>query len=751
MSPARAETINITLGDLGSALNASRSEPDAVRRLLIETIQNRLDEVDLEFNGSEFLLRDEVFNQVIEGGCNSTEILNLTTDVALASDTGISIELESLFDPIELSVRVAASVNSVGRVRQTFGFRLGDCIELGRDTFNFSAIGPLDLQLDLSITLNPEFIQDDTLRVTPVISLTGELFESNVSVDVSDSLLRGLIESFLQDEINDLFSADRLASEVADLQETLNNSFGEELTDGVLDIEIPPSDDEQILALYELLSPQARFPLTAEFLRDNRLQIIAALIFEDDDLLTGVLENAAFCEVTNVLQADLPMPASYELVNGSCVISDRSVEGTQFSDASCSQPFEYYPTTFSDFCATALNTQRLGNAQSNSFELDRWTLSPGTRFDIGALPIAGKQQPYVQRVNYKNAQSPVGNCALEMRVYSAGPTNDLNSESLRPLIAFHGGSWEARGNGFIGVENMATQFVDQGFVVFAPFYRLLSDADGSAECHNANFDELLADVDDAFLWVQQNSAFYGATGKPTLFGQSAGGHLAAYLSVQKPTEVERSVLFYAPTDFTDFGGQILRGEYTNGTGIRILRNVTGVPADQIDLQSPLVIENTFPARVALDPESFPPMFILHGESDTLLPSRQSVRMCNGLAGDVENGPAPFDTNTESVSRSFDCDNRGSQLHLIAEGEHTVDLCISDELCAAGSPASAAVTAETIDRMLLWVAADTLIPVSANDDTGGGSMGLMFIILLAGGCLRSRVGLQVFAWRRKIGR
>ena len=733
---ASAETISVTIEDLGSALDSSRAEPDAVRRLLLEEIQQRFDELDIQLSDNELLLREEITDEVVEGGCNSTTIRNLTTEVTLSGDTGISIGLESLFDPVELSLRVAANVNAVGRAQQIFGFRLGDCVELGSDSFEFSAIGPLDVQLDLSLALNPQFIDDNTLRLTPEVSVTGELFESDITADVDDSLLRGVLESFLQDEVDDIFSVSRLEEELADLQTSLNDGLMSELTDGNLDIELPASDDEQIKALFELLTPQARFPLTAQFLRDNRLPIIAALIFEDDERINDILENAAFCEVTNVLQTELSTMPAYQSNNTSCVVADRSAEDTHFSDAACSDSFEYYPTTFSEFCATALDSQRLGNAESNSFELQRWTFSPATRFDVSALPLEGNNQPYVQRINYKNAQSDIGNCALEMRIYKSDP----NAVNQKPLIALHGGSWQNRGTGFLGVENMATQFTGRGFVVFAPFYRLISDSDGTAECQNASFDELLSDVEDAFTWVQQNSETFGAEGKPVVFGQSAGGHLAAYLAVQQPSEVERAVLFYAPTDFTDFGGQIVRGEYTNEAGITILQEAVGVESGEIDLQSPLFVENTFPAVVAEQPAIYPPMFMLHGESDSLLPSRQSVRMCNGLAGDVENGPVPFDINTDSIARSFACDDRGSQLHLIAEGEHTLDLCISDELCAAGSPASAAATAEAIESMLAWVSVDTLAAFSNVESTsgGGGSMGLMlFLLLLKARCRRLR--------------
>ena len=731
---ARAETVVVTLQDLGEALESNRFEPDAVRRLILEEIQRKFDELELQLTDNELLLQDVVTDQIVEDGCTSTLIRSLTTDVTLAGDTGISIGLESLFDPVELALRVGASVNAIGRAQQIFGFRLGSCVEVASDSFDFSAIGPLDVQLDLSISLNPQWLDEGTLRVVPTVAVTGELFESNITVDVDDSLLRGILESFFQDEVDDLFSADRLQDELTGLQDSLNARLMTELTDGVLDIELPPADDEQIKALYELLTPQSRFPLTAEFLRDNRLEIIAALIFEDDDRIDEILESAALCEIARVLRSDLPVATAYEWRGGSCVSADQTIEGTHFSDAGCTRPFEYYPTSFSEFCATALDSQRLGNAQSNSFELQRWSLSPGTRFDLSALPLEAKNQPYVQRVNYKNAQTDNGNCALEMRVYKVNP----NAENLKPLIAFHGGSWQNRGTGFLGVENMATQFVDQGFVVFAPFYRLLHDSDGTAECHNANFDQLLSDVQDSLVWVQQNSESYGASGKPVVFGQSAGGHLAAYLAVQQPLEIERAVLFYAPTDFTDFGGQIIREEYTNEAGIRIMQRVTGLPAGEFDLQSATVIDNTFPAIVAAQPESYPPMYILHGESDSLLPARQSVRMCNGLFGDVENGPVPYDVNTATVARSFNCDDRGSQLHLIAEGEHTLDLCISDELCAAGSPASAAATAEAIEGMLVWAAADSLTGYSNSQPRGGGgSIGLMWIALLISGLFGCR--------------
>ncbi len=737
-----AETLTVNLADLGSALSSNRSEQDAVQRLVLDKIQRRLNELDLQLSNNELLLQDELTDALVEDGCTSTNIQNMTTEVLLSADTGISLTIDSLFDPIELSLSLSATVNTRGRARQVFGVRLGSCRQLASDSFNFEATGPLGITLDLEIALNPEWITDDTLRITPQITIDGELRESNIVVDVDDSLLRGLLERFLQSEVDDLFNTGSLRTELSDLQNSLNEQISVNGSDASFDIQLPESDDEQIIAMYELLTPQARFPLTVEFLQQYRLEILAALIFDDQERIVEILEDAAFCQLTEQLQVEPSPHPVFEIDNGNCVASDTRREGLLYGDANCAEPFDYYPTDFAAFCATALDSNRLGNAQSNVTELQRWSTSPGSLFELGALPIEGKAQPFITRVNYKNVTTERGNCSLEMRIY----TNDPSGRNQKPLIALHGGSWQNRGTGFLGIENMATHLADRGFVVFSPFYRLVHDSDGSPECHNATLSELLTDVDDALTWVQQNMDLYGATGKPVVFGQSAGGHLAAHLSINRPSQIERAVLFYAPTDFEDFGSQIQRGEYTNEVGVKIMQRVTGTSTDTFNLQSELVRKNSFPSIVEAQPNNYPPMFILHGESDTLLPSRQSVRMCNALAGNVEAGPAPYNFNTVSTRRTFACDDRGSQLHLIAEGEHTLDLCISDELCFAGSPASAAATADSIQQMLNWSAADTLVTYDTTEQqrTGSGALSLIMLLMLFSAVLRRFNSLNTYS-------
>lgn len=724
--PATAATINVTLAELDQAIASTRDNPDAIQRLVLGKIQQRLLQADLQFVDGEVLYQDTIVDELVEDGCTSTRIQQLQTNISLAGDTAINFSFESLFDPLQFSLELNTGINSAGRARQVFGFRLGNCVEVASDSFSFTANGPLRLSLALSVELNPVWVTADTLRVRPIINIDGELREGQINVSVDDSVLRSFLEDFLQDEVDQLFGADRIRDEIADLQsridEQLQESLGDEVSgsgsDGSIDVKLPASDDEQILALYELLTPQARFPLTESYLQSHRLELLAALILNDNEALAEITSSAAECELGSVLQTAIQPRPVYRKDAESCAVVSRPVAGgSYFSDRLCQQPFDFVETTLADFCSVALDPLRLGNPMSRPEQLQRWSLSPGTQFDLGAISIQGKPQPYVQRLNYKTVYTAAGECQLEMRVYGDQP----NPVNKKVLIALHGGSWQRRGTGFLGIENMATHFVDAGFVVFAPFYRLVGESDGTAECHNASLDDILEDVNDAMDWVNTNAGEFGASGKPLVFGQSAGGHLALSLAVRRAQEIERAMLFYAPTDFGDFIDQVKIGAYSGEQGQRILAAVTSSDSLQsIDTNSELVRDNSYPSIVAAQPNNYPPVFLLHGESDSLLPFRQSVRLCNGMSGDVESGPAGLDLNTTSARRVVKCDERGSQLHLISEGEHTLDLCIAEDLCLAGSPASARATASSIDLMLDWAAADSLLSVPVENSAAGGS-------------------------------
>jgi len=272
-------------------------------------------------------------------------------------------------------------------------------------------------------------------------------------------------------------------------------------------------------------------------------------------------------------------------------------------------------------------------------------------------------------------------------------------------------------------------------VVFAPFYRLIGQTDGNVACNDASLGDILEDVNDALDWVQAHEAKFNLIGNTTVFGQSAGGHLALSLATYRSAEIRRAILFYAPTDFEDFAQQIKSGEYTNESGFKILEAVTGNSIENLDTQSELVRANSFPALIVDAPNSLPPMFILHGQMDSLLPSRQSVRLCNALSGrsDLNASLAQMGSNEAELVSVSACGSNGSQLHLVAEGEHALDLCLAPGLCLSGSEQSAIQVADSMRSMLEWSSVESL----GAGGSGGGGIGatkwltLILLLIVAG--------------------
>lgn len=771
-STVQAAKVSVSLSELSQAIDSLSEQPDALRRMALQKIQDELNEADLVLNAGQLLISDTRNDIDTGSGCNRTEIRTVTTRIALLGDTRLDLTLDSLNDPILLNIELAALISADGRAKQNFGFRLGSCQDLGADNFTFSATGDAQLSLQLQLRLNP--ILDESrqqLVLRPVVQLSGSLSIQNIRTDVDDSLLSSVLEHVLEDQIDDALDNARLTSTILELEQNLKQALDEELDNGLITLELPSPSDEQISSLYRLLSPEGDFGLSLGFLRTHRLELLAALVLGDDEEISRLLSSAAQCEAAGILQTSLTHRPVYQLSSNGCEASqipsmDTSDATTWYADPVCQMPLEYYSNSTVEFCTEFLDTQRLGNAASNVEQLERWTLSPGTRFDIGALPLTDKQQPFTRRVNYKTVDTMQGECRLEMRIHSLNPlhtvSGSLNADDdeasvqiaagaasetalmanpSRALIAFHGGSWQRRSSGALGIESFATQFANEGFVVFAPFYRLIGTSEGNLACNNATLEQVLEDANDALDWVQHNGSRFGVTGNPVLFGQSAGGHLAGVLSVERPTEVSSAVLFYAPTDFTDFARQLIEGEIDTVTGQRILEAVLGEQLETLDTNLPLIQRNSLPARIVDEAIEVPPLFMLHGKQDTVLPFEQSVRLCNALAGDPDAGPAsPVEESAtmqaasgeeSSLRRVVECDAQGSQLHLISEGEHALDLCIAEELCLAGSPASAEMVEDSIAAMLDWVKQNNAraLDDQINLSSGGGSMSLLTLLFI----------------------
>lgn len=710
-SEVHAASVTVTLGELDAAIEQVDGDRDAIERMVISRIEQALVDADLQFAEGELLFTETSEDLLDDNSCNSTEVRSLVTTAALASDTALNFSLASINEPIVLNLDVGARIEASGRAKQTLGFRLGSCQAIAEDNFSFTATGDLDLSLTLRLVLNP--VLETSLKrlvLRPVVTLDGALSLRNLRVDVDDTVLRKALESMLEDEVDDAMSGSKWVAVLERLETDLRQTLNDELEQGLLVVELPEPSDEQVSRLYTLLSPEGDFSLSLGFVRVKRVELLAALVTGDDESLKDLLGNAAVCNAATLLQSPLAHPTLFQLAGNGCEslpdgqLADGGMPaGRVYSDEQCLKTVNFLATSDVDFCSYVLDTERLGNAESSPETLDRWTLSPGTRFDIGAVPLSGLLQPFTQRVKYKQVTTAQGECSLEMRIHTLAP--NASGTSLKPLIAFHGGSWQRRSSGALGIESVSTLFANEGYVVFAPFYRLIDTNEGNAACNDATLSDVLDDAHDAMDWVRANGSLYGAEGKPVVFGQSAGGHMSAVLAVERPDEISSAVLFYGPTDFADFARQILSGEVDSETGKGILETVVGQTLETLDIDAPLIRRNTLTERIVDEVVSPPPFFLLHGMQDTVLPFDQSVRLCDALAGDPDSGPAATAVTADSVDpfkRVVACDLAGSELHLITEGEHALDLCIAEELCLAGSPASARATADSVQRMLDWV-------------------------------------------------
>jgi len=437
------------------------------------------------------------------------------------------------------------------------------------------------------------------------------------------------------------------------------------------------------------------------------------------DVVQELLGNQLLCALAEGERANMSVQPLYQLQGEQCtaVVPDGDTGGW-FSDNQCTNPVTYERTSMQDYCALASDRSSLGNGIS--IRDNSWTLTPGNQLDFGARSLEGVSQPYMQRLVYRQVQTPRGRCDLEMRIYKKHPAGTGN----RSMIALHGGSWSARSFGYLGLELSIPHYVEQGFVVYAAFYRLLDNTDSTAACNQAEFNEIVDDANAALDWVLDNASVYGSAGTPVVFGQSAGGHLALSLAVNRPSSVSGAILMYPPTDFTDFLLRVQSGAYTNPQGLSILENVVGEDLSQVGPTLPLVLNNSFPQRIRDEGASWPPMFIVQGSRDELVEARQSVRLCDALAnrelGSADHEVEPANSLREVIS----CGGSGeaaSQLHLIQQGDHALDVCINPnvpDLCPSGGAASKALVGQSVGDAAGFAVAAQDANAEMNVDTGG---------------------------------
>jgi acetyl esterase/lipase len=206
----------------------------------------------------------------------------------------------------------------------------------------------------------------------------------------------------------------------------------------------------------------------------------------------------------------------------------------------------------------------------------------------------------------------VGGRRLRLDIYSPGGPPAVAGRGRPALVAIHGGGW--RGGSKADYGRQLAPLVRQGLVVVAVDYRLSRPG---APSWPGNLD----DVREAVRWVRRNAAGYGIDpGRVGVIGASAGGHLALLLGTTAGDDASRVravIDFYGPTDLAALFASRTAADRSIGL-------LLGGPPE------------SFPARsAAASPlqqvaPGDPPVLIVHGSDDALVPLGQSRALADSL-------------------------------------------------------------------------------------------------------------------------
>jgi acetyl esterase/lipase len=197
--------------------------------------------------------------------------------------------------------------------------------------------------------------------------------------------------------------------------------------------------------------------------------------------------------------------------------------------------------------------------------------------------------------------------------------SDAASVGGRPvLIAIHGGGWRRLDKAGYGAR-IASAFVPRGYVVVAPDYRLSAPGKPTWPVN-------IEDVQAAVSWVRAHAAMLGINpDRIAAIGESAGANLAALLGTGTGSSVaggdasavQAVIAFSTPTDLTALASESplaahAAAQFLGGTPEQVPANyMAASPIDHVSAGDP-------------------PMFLVQGRQDPLIPASQSVQMAEAL-------------------------------------------------------------------------------------------------------------------------
>lgn len=199
---------------------------------------------------------------------------------------------------------------------------------------------------------------------------------------------------------------------------------------------------------------------------------------------------------------------------------------------------------------------------------------------------------------------------LRLDVYA--PLDDPEPGTLRPaVLQIHGGAWVLGSKDEQGIP-LLNHLASCGWVGFNVDYRLSP---------RAKFPDHLVDCKKALAWIRDHAEEYGVDPDfIVVTGGSAGGHLCALMALTQndpqfqpgfedaDTSLQAAVPFYGVYDLTD------RDHNYRSTFVRLMT----------DIVMGVGVEDSPEAWAAYSPldrihRDAPPMFVIHGDRDVLVP------------------------------------------------------------------------------------------------------------------------------------
>lgn len=208
--------------------------------------------------------------------------------------------------------------------------------------------------------------------------------------------------------------------------------------------------------------------------------------------------------------------------------------------------------------------------------------------------------------------------ALKLDIYTL--KNEINKKS--PVVVFiHGGGWRFGTRKAISQdpiwEAIIISLMEKGFIVASIEYRFTDE--------NVKFPVHLEDCRDAVNWLIENGNKYNMdTEKVSLWGASAGGHLALMLGLTGDSnsgniisEIKCVVSWFGPTDFVSWLEETNIPNLENEISYLLGGSSQSVPEKYRD-SSPVTYLS----------EKSVPILLIHGIEDQLVPISQSSNFYN---------------------------------------------------------------------------------------------------------------------------